>query len=162
MGRGWRSIAGGSGRPGRQDLGEVEADGLLQLVVGAGAGVPVGAPADELGGVAEPAALQMVIADLDHPLGPQRRERQLLARIPAAAVGAPPGPPLGLGLPPPGAPVQGWPSKVVTSGWSSANSSRRRSIGKAPITPAMASSPSWVYSPSSSEPTRSVPRLCSR
>ena len=57
---------------------------------------------------------------------------------------------------------QGCPSKPVTSGWSSANSSRRRSIGKAPITPAMASSPASVYSPTSSDPTRSGPRLWRR
>src|SRR4029453_1478046 len=107
MGWGWRSIAGGSGRRGGQDLGEVVADGLPQLVVGGGGGVAVGAPADELGGVAEPAALQVVIADLDHPLGSQRGERQLLARVPAAAVGPPPGAAGGLGLPPPGAPVPG-------------------------------------------------------
>jgi hypothetical protein len=51
-----------SARPGRrpcQDIGQVVGDDLLQLLVGAGAGVAVGAPADELGGVAEPAAFQV-------------------------------------------------------------------------------------------------------
>ena len=64
-----------SGGRGGQYLGEVEVDGLLELVVGAGAGVAVGTPAVELGGVAEPAAFQVVVADLDHPFGPQGHKR---------------------------------------------------------------------------------------
>jgi hypothetical protein len=47
----------------------------------------------------------MVVADLHHPLGPQRCERQLLPGVPAAASGPLPAAPLGLGLLLPGAPV---------------------------------------------------------
>ena len=58
--------------------------------------------------------------------------------------------------------AHGWPSKEVTSGWSSAKSSRRFAIGKAPMTPMLCSDPSSVCSPSSSEPTASGPDLCTR
>ena len=53
-------------------------------------------------------------------------------------------------------------SKVVTSGCSSVNSSMRRSIGNAPITPTLASFPSSLYRPSSSDPMRSSPLLWTR
>src|SRR5262245_6768324 len=77
----WRWSASPSGR---QDVGEVEVDRLLELGVGTRAGLAVRTPADELGGVAEAAAFQVVVADLDDPLGPQRHERQRLARVPPA------------------------------------------------------------------------------
>src|SRR5829696_8566495 len=147
---------------GRQNLGQVVADRLLQLVVGAGVGVAVGPPADELGGVAEPAPLQMVVADLDHPLGPQRVNDSSLPGFQRLLVDPRQARPSASASPIQAPQSQGWPSKDVTSGWSSANSSRRRAIGKAPTTPAMASSPASVYSPSSSDPTRSMPRLWSR
>ncbi len=53
-------------------------------------------------------------------------------------------------------------SNVVTSGWSSVNSSIRFSIGNAPITPTLASLPSSRYRPSSRDPIRSTPLLCTR
>ena len=53
-------------------------------------------------------------------------------------------------------------SNVVTSGCSSANSSMRFAIGNAPITPTLASFPSPEYRPSSSDPMRSSPLLCTR
>ena len=53
-------------------------------------------------------------------------------------------------------------SKVVTSGCSSVNSSLRRSIPNAPITPTLASFPSSLYSPSSRDPMRSAPLLWTR
>src|SRR5215470_12925007 len=65
-----------------QDLVEVEADRLLQLGVGARARLAVRAPADELGGVPEPRALHVVVADLEHAFRPQRDERQVLVRVP--------------------------------------------------------------------------------
>src|SRR5215467_11467059 len=70
-----------------QDVAEVEADRLFKLLVGARLRVPVGPPADELGGVPEPPALHVVVAHLDHPLRAQRDERQVLARVPAADLG---------------------------------------------------------------------------
>src|SRR5260370_31763797 len=67
-----------------QDLVEVEADRLLELGVRAGARLAVRAPADELGGVPEPRALRVVVADLEHPLRAQRDEREVLVRAPPA------------------------------------------------------------------------------
>src|SRR5260370_25008724 len=72
-----------------QDLVEVEADRLLQLGVRAGARLAVRAPADELGGVPEPRALHVVVADLEHPLRAQRDEREVLVRVPPAGHGRP-------------------------------------------------------------------------
>src|ERR1700753_2414506 len=70
-----------------QDLAQVEVDRFLQLRVRARLGGPVRAPAHELRGVPEPDALHVVVAHLDHPLGAQRHERQVLARVPPAALG---------------------------------------------------------------------------
>src|SRR5581483_6025893 len=70
---------------------EVVAHGLLDLVERARAGVAVRPPAHELGGVAEPRALHVVVADLDHALRPQRHERQVLAGRPPAELGVPGG-----------------------------------------------------------------------
>src|SRR6204780_3737523 len=70
-----------------QDLGQVVADRLLQLGVGARARIAVRAPADELGGVPEPHAFHVVVTDLEHAFGPQRDERQVLGRVPPAALG---------------------------------------------------------------------------
>ena len=56
----------------------------------------------------------------------------------------------------------GCPSNVVTSGSSSALSSRRTAIGSAPTTPTLASSPESRYRPSSSDPMASSPVLCGR
>ena len=55
--------------------------------------------------------------------------------------------------------AHGWWSKSVTSGCSSSNSSLRRAMGNAPITPTLCSDPSSVCSPSSSEPIASSPLL---
>src|SRR5438876_6218565 len=79
----------GSAMPASQDLGQVEADRLLQLGVGARARLAVRAPADELRGVPEPRALHVVVADLDHAFRPQRDEREVLAGIPPAEHGRP-------------------------------------------------------------------------
>src|SRR6476646_10624995 len=72
-----------------QDLGEVEADRLLQLGVGARARLAVRPPPDELRGVPESQALHVVVADLDHALRAQRDERQVLVRVPPAEHGRP-------------------------------------------------------------------------
>src|SRR6266566_5422503 len=69
----------------RQDLGEVEADRLLQLGVGARARLAVRTPADELRRVPEPRALHVVVAHLDHPLRAQRDERKVLVGVPPAS-----------------------------------------------------------------------------
>ena len=67
-----------------RDLAEVVGHDLLQLLVAARLGVPVGAPPLEVRGVPEPPPLHVLVGDLDHPLGPQRREREVLALAPAA------------------------------------------------------------------------------
>src|SRR5260370_34581202 len=74
-------------RPRRRDLAEVEVHRLLALGVGARPGLAVRPPADELGGVPEPRPLHVVVPDLDHPLRPQRDERQVLLRVPPAGLG---------------------------------------------------------------------------
>src|SRR5215216_7282607 len=66
-----------------QDVGQVELDRPLQLLVGARLGVAVVAPAPELGGVPEPPALHVVVGDLDHQLGVQGLEGQVLLGVPA-------------------------------------------------------------------------------
>src|SRR5208282_656709 len=83
-----------------QDLGEVVADRLLELRVGARARLTVRAPADELGGVPEARPLHVVVADLEHALRPQRDERQVLVRVPPAGHGRPRGTLAGLVLRP--------------------------------------------------------------
>ena len=77
----------GGARVSSQDVGQAEADRLLQLAEAAGLRVAVRAPPDELGRVPEPGALHVVVADLDHPLGAQRDERQVLVRVPPAVLG---------------------------------------------------------------------------
>ncbi len=51
-----------------EDVGEVELDGFLELFVGAGLGIAVGAPSDELRRVTEADAFHVVVADLDDAL----------------------------------------------------------------------------------------------
>ena len=82
-------------------------------------------------------ALPCAHTGLRRPLGPQRHERQVLLRVPPAALGRPrvPGPVLLCLL---SAPVPRWPSNVVTSGWTSVNSALRMAIGNAPTTPTLA------------------------
>src|SRR5207244_5549022 len=70
-----------------QDVGEVVLDGLFELFVRARAWVAVGSPAVELGGVSETDAFHVFVAHLDHTLGAQRRERQVLANRPTAVFG---------------------------------------------------------------------------
>src|SRR5882757_6110845 len=65
------------------DVAEAEGQRLFELGVGARAGIAVGAPPAELGGVAKARAFHVVVADLDHALGSQRHEREVLARVPA-------------------------------------------------------------------------------
>src|ERR1700730_4604853 len=90
-----------------QDLGQVEADRLLQLLVGTRARLAVRPPPDELGGVPEPRAFHVVVADLEHPLGAQRDEGQVLARVPPAGHGRLRGPlPGGVRTPVPRMPVE--------------------------------------------------------
>ena len=67
----------------RDDVVQPERKRLIELFVGARPWVTVGPPPVELGGVAEPFALHVVVSNLDHPLGSQRHERQVLARVPA-------------------------------------------------------------------------------
>src|SRR3954470_19139533 len=68
-----------------QDVGQGKRRRAVELGVGARRGLAVGAPADELGRVAEAAALEVVVAYLDDALGAQRDEAQVLLRVPAAA-----------------------------------------------------------------------------
>src|SRR5690606_23426500 len=67
----------------RQDVGEVIAHRLLELLVRARGGVAVLAPATELRRVPEPVPLHLVVRHLEDALGSQRRERQVLPRAPA-------------------------------------------------------------------------------
>src|SRR5215211_8152017 len=78
-----RPESAGAGVAAGQDVGQVEFDRPLQLLVGAGLGVAVVAPAPELGGVAEPPALHVVVGDLDDQLGGERLEGRVLLGVPA-------------------------------------------------------------------------------
>src|ERR1700722_11027751 len=90
-----------------QDLGQVEADRLLQLLVRTRSRRAVRPPPDELGGVPEPRALHVVVAYLERPLGTQRDERQVLARVPPAGHGRLRGPlPGGVRRPVPRVPLE--------------------------------------------------------
>src|SRR5882757_5238825 len=73
-------------RLGAEDTGEIEADRLVQLGVRTRLWFAVRAPARELGGVPEPDALHVLVPHLNDPLRPQRNEREILARIPPAAL----------------------------------------------------------------------------
>src|SRR4051812_22595790 len=75
------------GTPG-EDVREVVGNRLLELLVGAGPGVTVGPPAVELGGVPEAVTLHVLVPDLHDEIRPQRREREVLAVVPAAELGA--------------------------------------------------------------------------
>src|ERR1700733_12395790 len=79
-------------RPAPEDLGQVEADRLLELRVGTRVRLAVRAPPDELGGVPEPRAFHVVVADLEDTLRAQRDERQVLVCVPPAGHGRPRGP----------------------------------------------------------------------
>src|SRR5215469_13372925 len=81
-----------SRRTAPQDLGQVKADRLLQLSVGTRPGLAVRPPPDPLGGVPEPRSFHVVVTDLEHALGTQRDERQVLIRVPPAVHGRPRGP----------------------------------------------------------------------
>src|SRR5262249_22011075 len=69
---------------GGQHLGQVVAHGLLQLIVRAAAGVAVGPPALEVGGVPESRALHVLVRDLADQVRPDRHPRQVLLGVPAA------------------------------------------------------------------------------
>src|SRR5579863_9386303 len=71
-----------------EEVRQAVADGLLQLVERAGGRLAVRAPADELRRVPEPGSLHVVVAHLDHALRAQRYERQVLAYVPPAVLGA--------------------------------------------------------------------------
>jgi hypothetical protein len=63
-----------------EDARKFLGDGLVELGIGAGPGFTVGPPTDELGGVPESVTLEVVVADLGHPLDAERLAR-LLARL---------------------------------------------------------------------------------
>src|SRR5919108_148553 len=70
-------------RAARKDLLQVEGDRPLELLVGAGGRLAVRPPAAELGGVAGPPALHVVVGDLDHQLRGQRLPGEVLVGVPA-------------------------------------------------------------------------------
>src|SRR5579859_3642764 len=70
-----------------QYVGEVVPNRLVKLFVRARPRLAVGSPAIELRGVPEADALHVLVANLDHALRPQWRERQVLANGPAAPFG---------------------------------------------------------------------------
>jgi hypothetical protein len=74
---------GGASGP-AEDLLELVRGGLGELVVAAVAGGLVGAPALELGGVAEPHALEVLEGDLADQADADRLPGQVLAAVPAA------------------------------------------------------------------------------
>ena len=84
----WRGVVGLAHRSppgvGAQDSGEVVAGRLVQLTVAAALGVAVGAPPFEVRGVPEAPALHVVVLHLQHPLGAQRGEAEVLALAPSA------------------------------------------------------------------------------
>src|SRR4029450_12462960 len=61
--------------------------GLVELVVGAVPGRLVVPPPQQPRSVAEPPALEVLVAHLDRPLGPQRLPGQVLGRVPPAGGG---------------------------------------------------------------------------
>jgi hypothetical protein len=74
--------------------------------------------------VPEPDALHVLVADFDDALGAQRtndRSLPVFQRLNSEA--------RGVRAPPPAAQAHGWSSNVVTSDWSSVNSSLRRAAG---------------------------------
>src|SRR5258707_11227737 len=111
---GYSPLSGIPGDPGdswlsSQYVSEVVADRLLKLTETTGCRLAVWAPADELRRVPEPGSLHVVVPDLDHALGAQRDEREVLAGVPAAALGLTrvPGAGGGFGLPVPRVAVEG-------------------------------------------------------
>src|SRR6185503_3137097 len=69
---------------GREDRCELVRRNHFELRVGAIGGFLVRAPAPEVRGVAETRALDVVVSDLGHELGPHGFPRQILALAPAA------------------------------------------------------------------------------
>ena len=67
-----------------EDLRELVRRRDRELVVGAAGRCPVGAPAQEDGGVTEAVALHVVVFDLAHAFDAERLPRQILARAPSA------------------------------------------------------------------------------
>src|SRR5262245_60881920 len=67
----------------REDLREVVADDLLELVIGARLRGAIGTPALELRGVPQPRPLHVVVTNLDHEYGVDRDPGQILLRVPA-------------------------------------------------------------------------------
>ena len=120
--------------PGGQDVGQVVADRLVELVEGARLGGAVVAPADELRRVPEARR---------PPCGrsaPRRPARAAAARTTGpsgCSTGSTPTTAECVRRRPPRwrAQFQGCSSHSATSGWSSSKSSLRRAIGKAPMTP---------------------------
>src|ERR1700722_19944969 len=70
----------------RHYVAQTESQRLFELVVGTGAGLAVGAPTVELGGVPKPPTLHVVVAALDHQLRPQRVEGEVLAGVPSGVL----------------------------------------------------------------------------
>ena len=83
--------------------------------VGARLGRAVGAPAQEAGRVAEPAVLHLLVGDLGHQLGAQRRPAQVLLGVPPAAAA---------GQARRSAASWAWASAHARHGWSSSESTR--------------------------------------
>src|SRR5215204_3004611 len=81
-------VADRSPEPAGKNVRDVVSHRLVELSVAARGRLAVRAPAHELGDVPEPESLQVVVADLDHPLRPERDEGQLLVWIPPAALSA--------------------------------------------------------------------------
>src|SRR4029453_6755170 len=105
--------------------------GPVELVVGAVPGRLVVPPPQQPRSVAEPPALEVLVAHLDRPLGPQRLPRQVLGRVPPACRALPRGGGGGAGgrgpggAAPPAPPRHGWPSSAPSrSGATSSTSSR--------------------------------------
>jgi hypothetical protein len=145
---------------GAEHLLQLERGGDFQLVVAAVLRRLVVAPAQEGGGVAEAVALQVVVLDLDHALGPQRLPAQVLAAAPARlrAGHALASPTLAWAHS-----RQGW-SAIAFSRSGASSSARMRRVASVndEVTPTCCSTPPSSYRPSSSEPTASCVSLYQR
>ena len=133
------------------DLGQVEAYGALELLVGAGLRLAVRTPPAELRGVPEPGALHVVVGHLDDQLRPQRHPGQVLLGVPAADGARQPARRLRVGLGPRAPRVAGEVLDRVRR--ELVDQLGAGAIGNDAATPTCWSAPSSSYRPSSSEPT---------
>ena len=142
---GWPPSSGNADSTLAEDPRQQERHGLLELVVAAGLGRLVRAPALERRPVPEPIALEVVVGDLRDPLRAERLPRQVLAAVPARGRPGTRWPDASASAAHSAQLPHGWPSSACSrSGASSPTSSARRSQVNDEVTP------TWWSVPSSS------------